>query len=120
MKYLSVLMFTMLIVSCAKNEPDAQTKLSRAGCDSGIVVKTAKNKVGLVSYIQAENQYLVNFHEPGTYDSVDVGYTCNLPEKFRQEGLRVVFSGVYRKHPVPSILGGYTNYYLELTKIALE
>jgi hypothetical protein len=111
-----VTVLTLLMAACDNNEPES----SLSGCDRGKVVKKAKNRAGQVSFIPSENSYLIQYAEPGTYDSVDMGYTCNLPEEFKQAGLKVIFSGDYRKYPVASPLGGYTNYYLELTDIALK
>jgi hypothetical protein len=108
-------LFFVFTLSC--NKDDALKPIT-GDCGSGDVLKKAKNRVGTVLANPADSTYIISYHEPGTYDSVDFGYVCNLPDNMKEAGLKVEFSGEYRKHPLPGAFGGSTNYYLKLTEIS--
>lgn len=112
---LTVLLFFVFTLSC--NKDDALKPIT-GDCGSGDVLKKAKNRVGTVLSNPADSTYIISYHEPGTYDSVDFGYVCNLPDNMKEAGIKVQFSGEYRKHPLPGSFGGSTNYYLKLTDIS--
>lgn len=110
-----VLLSLVLAFSCGK---DDALKPINGDCGSGEVLKKAKKRIGTVVSNPADSTYIISYHEPGTYDSVDFGYVCNLPDNMKEVGLKVEFSGEYRKHPLPGAFGGSTNYYLKLTDIS--
>lgn len=82
------------------------------------VVRQSTNLTGRISYSKDQNTYFISYGVPGTYDSVWVGYVCNLPEEFKVLDKQVVFSGEYREAPeIPGRFGGEESYYLFLTAI---
>jgi hypothetical protein len=103
--------------SCTTKSVDAE--LSELCPDAGKFVKKVESVTGLVQFDSTRQQYLIQRAIPGTYDSVDVGYLCNLPEEFRQPGLKVEFSGSYYENDeVPASFAGLENYYLTVSKLA--
>lgn len=87
--------------------------------NAGEFVKKVESVMGLVQFDSTRQQYTIRRALPSTYDSVDVGYLCYLPEEFRQSGLKVEFSGsYYENNEVPASFAGLENYYLSVTKIA--
>lgn len=104
--------------SCKKNEPEVKAEACNAAAKT---VKAITNAAGIVYYKSALGQYVVSVHQPGTYDSVDVGVVCgSLPAALQQDGARVTVSGTFREYgqaapgPEPA---GTTYYYLEVADI---
>lgn len=65
------------------------------------------------------NKYFIGVFVPGSIDATIVGIVEDLPNEFRTDGLKVIFSGKYYEsanNPVP-YLGGQMIYSLELTSI---
>lgn len=63
--------------------------------------------------------YGISLSVPGTLDSYVTGVICDLPEAFKKDGLKVLFSGEYKTgcgRLVPST-GGEEIYFLHLTQI---
>ena len=114
---LAILALTMGLSGCNKANvgPDADR------CFSGKAIKSVKNQKGLVGYDPLEEKYVINASIPGTYDSQDTGFVCNMPESLRKEGLVVTFSGKYYsyKEDRKPMLGGQEYYFLDVTKFRI-
>ena len=111
------LFFLVSLLACTTKSVD--TAGSEPCPNTGKFVKKVKSITGQVNLDSTRQQYFIQRAIPGTYDSVDVGYVCNLPEAFWQAGLQVEFSGSYYENDdVPASFGGFENYYLTVTKIA--
>lgn len=91
-------------------------------CFSAKAIKSVKGQNGLVYYHPQEELYAIYVSMPGTYDSQDVGFLCEVPDDLRKDGLTVNFSGSYypykedRKPPT----GGTEYYFLELKKYKIS
>ena len=71
-------------------------------CDiAGPVISRAKDFVGTVVYYGHPGyhgntgMYCILHSVPNTADNRIYGYVCNMPDKFKQIGLDVIFSGDY-------------------------
>ena len=71
-------------------------------CDiAGPVISRAKNFVGTVLYYGHPEYhgntglYCIIHSIPNTSGNQKFGYVCNMPDKFKQKGLEVIFSGEY-------------------------
>ena len=85
-------------------------------------VKQAKDQVGTVFFNTTEQRYAIISAIPGTFDSQDVGFVCNLPNNLQQDGQKVVFSGTYRTYTGNAPFGpvGTTYYYLDLRQVEAQ
>lgn len=111
------LFFLVSLLGCTTKNVDAE--ISEQCPDAGKFAKKVESVIGRMKFDSTRQQYAIQRAIPGTYDSVDVGYVCNLPEGFRQTGLKVEFSGSYYENDeVPRSFGGLENYYLTVTNIA--
>jgi hypothetical protein len=109
-----------LFSSCEKDEPNAE-KTTQACNATAKTVKTIANAAGIVYFNAALQQYVVSVHQPGTYDSVDVGVPCgDLSTALQKDGARVTVSGTFKEYgqaaPGPTPVGT-TYYYLEISAI---
>ncbi len=96
-------------------------------CDiAGPVISRAKNFVGTVLYYGHPEYhgntglYCIIYTIPNTTDSQKFGYVCNMPDKFKQIGLEVIFSGEYYhayKDIKPTGRDGQALMYLRLKSI---
>lgn len=111
------LFFLILLLACTTKR--INTEGSEPCQNAGKFVKKVESVIGRMNFDSTRQQYAIQRAIPGTYDSVDMGYLCNLPEEFRQPGLKVEFSGSYYENDeVPASFAGLENYYLTVTKIA--
>lgn len=111
------LFFLVSLLACITKNLD--TAGSEPCSNAGKFIKKVKSVTGQIYLDSTRQQYFIQRAIPGTYDSVDVGYLCNLPEEFRQTGLKVEFSGsYYGNDEVPASFGGLEIYFLTVTKIA--
>jgi len=117
--YAAVAVLLSLTSSCEK-EKSMMEKTTQA-CNASKTVKTITNSAGIVYFNAMLMQYVVSMHQPGTYDSVDVGVVCgDLPNELQQDGTRVTVSGTFKEYdqPAPSATpAGTTYYYLEVSAI---
>jgi hypothetical protein len=124
---LSVLGLLGVLISCNRDSNEAPLPIlpltvlqnDQPACfESRPVVRQSTNLAGRISYSKEENLYFIRYGVPGTYDSVWIGYVCNLPEEYKVLNKQVVFSGEYRKGPNrPLTFAGTETYYLFLTEI---
>ena len=89
------------------------------------VVKRVKDQRGMLYYNEMEKTYAISVALPQTYDVVDIGLLCNLPEEYKipnkeREITWVIFSGKYGKSEKVAAVVSATYYNLELTKIKFE
>lgn len=101
---------------CKDDEPLSEIK----SCDLTNIIKTSKNVEGTIWFNQSLNVYAIYIGISGTYDSQDVGIVCNLPDKYKVDGQKILFSGNYAKYDkdVAQKIPGQTFYIIELTKIS--
>ncbi len=124
---LSVLVILSAVIGCKKNSteepvpilPLTVAQLDQPSCfESRPLVRRSSNLTGRISFSKKENLYSINRSVPGTYDSVWVGFVCNLPDEYKVLNKQVVFSGEYRKGPEGVLIfAGEETYYLFLTDI---
>ncbi|MVM37926.1 hypothetical protein GO730_10500 [Spirosoma sp. HMF3257] len=86
--------------------------------NAGTFVKQANKLTGTVYYDSTKKSYGIQVAT--SFDSADMGYTCNLPTEFQKEQLKVRFTGSYYMYDKP-INGpaGYKFYYLSLESVSL-
>lgn len=124
-----LLIGSLLVPGCAPRTPVSPNSvdLSKIRLESGCsglttVIKHVDNRTGTVYYNSFDKVYMIRYHYPGTYDSVDFGVTCNLPAELQVDGAKITFDGDYlsldRKLGTPQPVG-YSYYYLRLTKVRL-
>ena len=85
--------------------------------------ETLENKQGIIGYWPELDKYAITFSNTNTFDTQ---FTCilngDMPENFRKQGLRVIFSGtIYRdsETPLPR-LGGEEVFWVSLQTIHEE
>ena len=111
MKFLLLLSATCLLFlvnSCKKEEAPS------AHCaNAGAFVKQVKNIRGEIYYDSNQSRYYIRV--PNSFDSYDIGYTCNLAAEYQVNGQKVNFSGSYYDFGQPvSGIAGNKDYYLSL------
>lgn len=125
-RYVNLLLLTASMLSCKKDEADQPYPLlainaptTQTACfEQSPVIRRVESLVGRISQTQGQELYSINYGVPGTYDSVWIGFACNLPDAYKVVGREVIFSGEYRRGPegVTAFVGG-ESYYLFLTSI---
>ncbi len=92
-KYLGIFFLALvtLIVSCKKDEINEDEVLSCSEC--GQKVGEIKDRQGSVVFDSTVVRYYIMMPVPGTIDSYDIGYVCDLHEEHQKVGKRVVVSG---------------------------
>ncbi len=81
--------------------------------------QTIENREGTVDYWSDSDQYVINFTEPGTIDSMITAFVDDLPESLKEPGLKVVVSGTLTQSedlPAPR-MGGQVIYALRISEI---
>jgi hypothetical protein len=80
-------------------------------------IKDAYGENSRILYDSTSRQYLTMVSIPGTYDAVDVGVICNLPDELKTPGLKITFRGKYYKYTgkINYHFAGQTFYNLELS-----
>jgi len=87
-------------------------------CDLENVEKSVAETKGTIWFDTQAQAYSVFTGIEDTYDSQDIGIVCNLPDNFKTEDLKILFSGNYYKcEEFTPLIPGQKYYYLELTKI---
>ncbi|HYK76771.1 MAG TPA: hypothetical protein VEV16_07330 [Daejeonella sp.] len=117
---ISVIVILIMAIgsSCEKDIVATEIK----PCNLSNSIKSASNLHGVVGLNSSVNSYAIHVSIQGTYDSQDVGFVCNLPEKYRVDGLKIVFSGKYFKYENKDLqqIPGQSYYILELDEIQVE
>ena len=84
--------------------------------NAGDFVRQANNLIGTVFYDSTQGRYGIQVAT--SFDSADMGYTCNLPADYQKELLKVRFSGSFYAYDKPvKAPAGYRVYYLTLESI---
>jgi len=87
-------------------------------CKLEKIIKSVSDSKGIIWYDAQAKKYSVFTGIEGTYDSQDIGIACNLPESYKTEGLKILFSGNYYScKEFSPLIPGQTYYFLEITKI---
>lgn len=126
-RVLSSLVFLVILVGCSKDSVEEPLPIlpfnvlqkDQPSCfESRPLIRRSTNLTGRISFSKEENLYSINRSVPGTYDSVWVGFVCNLPDEYKILNKEVVFSGEYCKGPEGALtFAGEETYYLFLTDI---
>ena len=118
--WIGVLALAGLAWGCSKKEEE---ELDFKECDCGnVTVELIDDLVGQVRYNNDLRKYGIHWAIPGTIDSKKVYFMCKVPSQYKQEGVRVRFSGK-AKNPcdLPTNGTGSQQYFdIELTELALE
>ena len=126
LRFVNLVVLSASLLSCKKDNPDQPFPLlplnaptTQIACfEQSPVIRRVENLIGRISQTQGQELYSINYGVSGTYDSVWVGFTYNLPDAYKTVGKEVIFSGEYRKGPPGvSTFGGEDSYYLFLTSI---
>lgn len=92
-KYLALCIIPLLAIAYACQ----QNSVKPACLDCGKPTGTLKDRQGTVAYDSTSSRYLIVMHVPGTIDSREGGFVCELPERYRQVGKQVLVSGTLYK-----------------------
>lgn len=118
--FLCIVMLNMSMTGCNKEKTTVGPNGDK--CFSGKAIKSVKEKKGLVYYHSQEELYAIYVSIPGTFDSQDIGFICEVPDDLKKDGLIVYFSGSYysykedRKPPV----AGAKYYFLDLKEYKIS
>ncbi len=99
---------------------DDELNIEIKSCNLSNIIKTTSDLEGTIWFNSPLNSYAIYVGIAGSYDSQDVGIACNLPEKYKIDGQKIIFSGNYAKYDkvVPQKIPGQTYYVIELTRIS--
>jgi len=125
-----LLLICVLLLSCQERELEPEADLSISDeipiCDPAEEAKTVTNVRGIVLYDDWFEDYIITRGIPGTYDSVDIGLVCELPEEYRRDGLKIEFSGTYhqieeeKKKEIPVRIIGEEYFILEINELQVD
>ncbi|RYF72483.1 MAG: hypothetical protein EOO39_12085 [Cytophagaceae bacterium] len=118
-RYVHLVLLSASLFGCKDKTLPTNASPTQAACfESRPTIRRVENLVGRISQTQGQELYSINYSVPGTYDSVWIGFSCNLPDEYKTVGKEVVFSGEYRKGPEGiATFAGAEVYYLFLTSI---
>lgn len=128
-RFVNLVLLSASLLGCKKDNADQPLALlpinapiTQTACfEQSPVIRRVESLVGRVSQIQGQELYSISYSVPRTYNSVWIGFTCNLPDAHKMVGKEVIFSGEYRKGPEGVItFGGGESYYLFLTSIRVK
>jgi hypothetical protein len=120
-RYANLVLLSASLLSCNKTDQPLPTNapVTKTAClESRPTIRRVDNLVGQIKYTPGQELYSINYSVPGTYDSVWIGFACNLPDEYKTVGKQVIFSGEYREGPKGlTTFAGAEVYYLFLTSI---
>lgn len=115
-RFIILILFTacISITNCNKEgvkEPSCSDSYSKTG--------SLTDAVGSIGFNNTTSQYFIVKYIDGAIDSFYTLYPCNLPEEYKQENLKVIFSGdLYTGNDLPNPqLGGQEIFHFDLKKI---
>ncbi len=78
-----------------------------------------ENQMGVVGFWETVNSYTITVHELKTYDSQILFVVENMPDSLKKPGIKVLFSGNYKKNPKLPLpfLGGQEIFQLDIIEI---
>jgi hypothetical protein len=120
--YIFLIILLVTFVNC-KDDKEASALFGSQECRSGRkAVKSVNNQNGMVFYHPDEGKYGISYGITGTYDSVDAGFVCEIPDSLQHVGLQVVFSGKLFpfEKKLPATFAGTTYYYMDVTDLKLK
>lgn len=101
----------MIIGSCK-----TEVALAPRCANAGALIKQVKSESGVVYYDSTQSSYFIRV--PNSFDSHDLGYTCNLTTDYQKPGLKVKFSGTYYQSDKQlGFVAGDKTYSLSLSSI---
>jgi hypothetical protein len=109
-------LFLILTLGCSKRETTPKGSLK---CSDKTFVCSVKNVEGIISYHADRNEYAIHSAVQGTYDSVEIGFICNMTDSLKIADLKVRFAGnyfEYDKDEQPTF-GGSSYHYLDITEV---
>lgn len=115
MKNIAFITVLLLRISGCSSENYIQSN----HCDGKEFVKSIKSAKGTVYYNGSE--YTIRSSHDNSYDSVDVGFLCEMADSLKKDGLKLQFSGSYYKYDglEKPYFAGTTYYYLLLNNVTL-
>ena len=112
----------LMVLGCDKGKEKSitQFEIINESCNLKNPIKFINESMGSIQYSDRAKAYCIFTSIEGTYDSVNVGVICNLPESYKKDGIKVLYSGNYFKYDVNfTLFPGETFYHQELSKIRL-
>lgn len=106
----------LLMVYCSLG-CERQEAIPVVSCSNAVTfVRKAKKVEGTVFYNSSMGSYGIQVAT--SFDSADMGFTCNLPVEYQKDLLKVRFSGSYYQYDEPiNGAAGYRFYYLTVESI---
>lgn len=107
--------FLFILLKCSDNTLEK----NNSDCSGKKYVKRVNNQAGTIVYDEEQKKYAVSTSIPGTYDSVDLGFICKVPDSLKSNGLKIIFDGSFYEYDqeMKSPWAGVTYYYLSLDKV---
>ena len=101
--------------ACTEQKVDP---ISSANCpEAGAFAKEVKSVTGLVGYFKPKDLYFLQV-ATSNLDALDLGFVCNLPDEYKEEGLQITFSGkYYHLKESLKLTAGSSSYYLDLSQL---
>ena len=118
LKSITIIFVTFFIMSSGCKKEQLISEL--ASCNLSNIIKSTSNTEGTIWFNTSQNSYAIYVGISGDYDTQDVGIVCNLPEKYKVDGQKIIFSANYSKYDkfVYQLIPGQTYYNLELISIS--
>ncbi len=92
----------VLILSCEKNSEWLEAELQNTTCNSNLTTVVTYNDVeGTVSSIPgvSDNAIYIKVDDPDSAQETEYVVPCNLPDQYRIENLKILFSGDLKAVP---------------------
>lgn len=121
-KILRAVLLLMLIgtlgVSSSCGKEDIKS-MELSDCSLENFVKSTSDTKGYIWYNSEFQDYALYIGIEGNYDSQDVGVVCNLPDKYKNDGQMLLFSGNFYEYTesVAKKLPGQEFFFIELSRI---
>ncbi|WP_194777244.1 hypothetical protein [Pararhodonellum marinum] len=117
-KFIKLAIFGVLIMSCKCGLEDVD---DISQCDLTDLVKSVSEANGTIWFDSQAQAYAIFKGIEGTFDGQDIGVVCDLPDDYKEEGLKVIFGGKYFENKTfTTQIPGQKYYNLELTSIEMK
>jgi dissimilatory sulfite reductase (desulfoviridin) alpha/beta subunit len=115
-----VTIVVMSIIIMGSGCKDEQLVRELEPCELADIIKSTSNTQGTIWFNTSLNSYTIYVGIAGDYDTQDVGVVCNLPEKYKIDGLKITFRANYSiyKDSIYQLIPGQKYYNLELIRIS--
>lgn len=116
-KLVTIVIMSIVIVGSGCKDEQLVSELET--CNLADITKSTSDTQGTIWFNTSLNSYTVYVGIAGDYDTQDVGVVCNLPEKYKIDGLKIKFSANYSiyKDSIYQLIPGQKYYNLELKRI---